>query len=180
MKSIKQLSDILPIRYDDKILRLLSFHDIEWYSNNLRRDYYERYMDFKFSKDIAKERLEQILYQIAIDGLCGTASNHEARLVLCNEESIIGGITIMEKDDASIELGYFIIPEQSSKGLASKMLSVFIDKLRESKVDFKIIRLIIREDNAASIKVAEKLGFKLSNEVLGKYKRNLIYTLVRD
>lgn len=84
------------------------------------------------------------------------------------------------------EVGYRIYrPEDRGKGTASKALALFIDFLFKSK---EINRLEIEADvdNVASIRIAEKCGFKRegikkqSAYVNGRYRDNLLLALLRE
>lgn len=180
MVNIVNLKNILPITYGDKVLRLMSLYDIQWYTDNCRKEYYEHYMDFKFSSDITRDKLENIFNKLAVEYICNTQSNNEARLVLCIDSEIIGGVTIYEKCNDILELGYFVIPEYSSKGIGYAMLNELITKIKTSNIPYSKIIFTIREDNIASIKLAEKLGFSKTRIYKGKYKNNIEYVLERN
>ena len=185
MYNIKELINILPIEYDVYKLRLITFKDSEWYIENCRSSYYEQYCDFKFSTDIAKNKLESALYNLIKGYTCRISTAGEARLVLEDKNNnIIGGVTIVEKQnnnkDNILELAYFVIPKHWNKGVAYNMLKNIICRINKTNINFAYYTVVIREDNIASINLANKLGFKESSRNNGRFKDNITFILKRD
>lgn len=185
MYNIKELINILPIEYENYKLRLIKFKDLEWYIENCRSHYYEQYCDFKFSTDISKAKLARILFNLTKGYTCKISTAGEARLVLEDENnSIIGGVTIFEKQndnrDNILELAYFVIPKHWNKGVAYNMLKNIIYEINKTNIDFKYYTVVIREDNIASINLANKLEFKESSRDKGRFKNNITFILKRD
>ena len=180
MYNIKELYNCLPITYDNKIINIISFEDMDWYLNNCVQDYFEEYLDFKFSKDIKYENLQSALYKIIVGYKLKIEEYGEARLLLkdLNTKEIYGGCTIFERGN-NLELAYFIIPKYHNKNIATSMLREVINALAISDIQFNKFVLTVREDNIASLKVAEKLNFKFSHEYSGKYKINKVFKLER-
>lgn len=184
MHNIKQLSNLLPIQYDNKVLNLISFNDIDWYVNNCREYYYEQYLDFKFSKEISIDKSKEALYNIIVSYKLKTETNVEARLLLkdINTNEIYGGCTIFERNNNSdLEIAYFVLPKYHNKNICTDMLKHIIYALQSSDINFNKILLTIREDNIASLKVGNKLRFRKLADVKGKYKTNrILYLEKRD
>lgn len=180
MKNIAELRKTLPIIYNNRKLRMVSFNDIDWYITNTLQPYYEEYIDCKFSS-VPRKKLEMQLYNRIKGYVCRVKNSDEARLLLCdcNTNEIIGGITLFEKDE-NIEIAYFILPKHQGKNEAYNMLKNSINKLNKSNMKFKNITAVIREDNTKSIKLIEKLGFRRIDSVKGKYKNNIVYIKERE
>lgn len=182
MKNIKLLNNVLPIIFDNKRLTLISFNDIEWYISNCRKAYYEEYLDFKFSKDITKDKLRETLYNLVVSYRLNIKSYGEARLLLRDiyNNEIYGGCTIFERENSTIEIAYFIIPKYQGKGIGKKMLFNLCKALANSSIQFNKITLIIRYDNYNSLALAKSVGFKKLSEFQGKYKKNIIMYISKD
>jgi RimJ/RimL family protein N-acetyltransferase len=72
------------------------------------------------------------------------------------------------------EVGWVLDPAAWGKGVATEAMTAVIDWYRR-KPDAKPLACIIAPDNAASIKVAERLGFQLEAETLYRELPTLIY-----
>lgn len=182
MIHINELNNILPISCEDKNLNLLAFDDMEWYIRNCKKPYYEEFLDFKFSSDIQDSKLREVIYNMIVGYKLVVSSGYEARLLLKDRENsiIYGGCTIFEKNDFNdIEVAYFILPKYQGKNLGTLMLKKVCIALKNSEIPFKKITLTIRYDNKASLKVAQKAGFKYLTEVEGKYRKNIIMYIDR-
>lgn len=182
MIHINELYDILPINCIDKKIDLLTFNDMNWYIDNLKKSYYEQFMDFKFSSDIQDKKLRNVIYNMILGYKLKTQSTYEARMLLKSKDgyTIYGGCTIFEKGNCDdIELAYFILPQYQGNGLGTTLLKEVCKSLDNSSIPFKRLLLTIRCDNMASIYVAEQAGFRRLQEVRGKYKRNIIMYIDR-
>lgn len=181
MNDIKELCRALPIKYDNKILDLLTFKDIDWYVNNCMQSYFNEFLDFKFSTQLNEAELQTHLYNAIISYTFRVKSSSEARLLLKDRKSstIYGGCTVFNTKNSCIELAYFVVPEHHNKGIATDMLNHLVYALCNSNMAFDKLKIVIREDNIASLKLADKLGFKLNSTEKGKYKMNKVYILER-
>lgn len=182
MIHINELNNILPISCEDKNLNLLTFDDMEWYIKNCKKPYYEEFLDFKFSSDIQDNKLREVIYNMIVGYKLKISSGYEARLLLKDKDNsiIYGGCTIFEKNNFNdIEVAYFILPKHQGKNLGTLMLRNICIALKNSTIPFKKITLTIRYDNKASLKVAQKVGFKYLTEVEGKYRKNIIMYIDR-
>lgn len=182
MIHINELNNILPISCEDKNLNLLTFDDMEWYIKNCKKPYYEEFLDFKFSSDIQDNKLREVIYNMIVGYKLKISSGYEARLLLKDKDNsiIYGGCTIFEKNNFNdIEVAYFILPKYQGKNLGTLMLRNICIALKNSTIPFKKITLTIRYDNKASLKVAQKVGFKYLTEVEGKYRKNIIMYIDR-
>ena len=182
MIHIKELIDILPIYCGNKELNLLTFDDMNWYIKNCKKPYYEEFLDFKFSTDIQDNKLRESIYNMIISYKLKIGSGYEARLLLkdTNTNTIYGGCTLFERNGfKDLEIAYFIVPKYQGTNLGTEMLNKLCLELKKSSVPFEKIVLTIRYDNKASLKMADKVGFKYLNEVDGKYKKNIIMYIDR-
>jgi RimJ/RimL family protein N-acetyltransferase len=184
MISIKKLSKILPIKYNGLTLDLLTLEDLDWYLKNLRSPYYEKYLDFKFSKDISSKELREAIsnmivsYQLKIESPC------EARFLLKEDDTntIIGGCTVFERNTHpdSVEIAYFIIPEYQNRNMGYHMVKNLCQAMNQTDMQFKKIEAVVRSDNAASINMLSNLGFREKCREHGKYRENIIMWLNRE
>lgn len=76
-----------------------------------------------------------------------------------------------------LELGYLIGKKYQGKGYATEVCKAILDYAKEN-TDFEHINCVIREENKASVHLAEKLGFKYV-EKIAINGRNL-YRFVRE
>lgn len=179
MLQIKRLKESLPLSIDEDLeLNIIDISDLHKYVNILRSEYYQRYTDFDFSgmdrKVLVKIMENQIQYARR-----GSEVPDETRLLLKNKKTneIVGGCTIYELGNIqNIELAYFILEKYKSRGICKKMLSRLITMLTQN-LNITYILLEIRQDNKPSIKIAETLGFRLTDTKQGKFKTNYIYTM---
>lgn len=182
MIHINELCDILPINCIDKKLNLLTFNDMNWYIDNLKKPYYEQFMDFKFSSDIQDSKLRSVIYSMVLGYKLKAESTYEARLLLKSKDgyTIYGGCTVFEKENCSdIELAYFILPQYQGKGLGTMLLRELCKALDKSNIPFDRLLLTIRCDNISSIHVAKQAEFRVLQEVKGKYNKNIIMYIDR-
>jgi predicted acetyltransferase len=185
MQQIENLIKTLPIQYDNKELNLLKIKDINWYCDNCRKAYYNKYMDFNFSTDITEKKLRESLYILVKQYIFKVKTNNEVRLILKDKcsNTIYGGCTIHERIVDSknyLELAYFIVEEYQNNGLASEMIKQLTDKLSRSSIKFNGFIAMIRSDNIASEKLLLSNGFHLLKEKQGKYKINKEYIKERE
>jgi RimJ/RimL family protein N-acetyltransferase len=179
MNNIIELLDILPISYKNKELNLIAYEDLEWYIENCRKPYYNEYLDFNFSRDIAESDLRTKIYELYYGYKLRLRKPGEARLLLKykNTNIILGGCTIVERDSTTLEISYFLLPEEQHKGYAVEMIKELLISLKNSNIQFNNIIAIVQEDNMQSIKLVTSLGFKQTKSFKGKYKINKIYSI---
>lgn len=175
MHNIVNLKKILPLKLDRTQLDLLTYKDIDWYINTIKTPFFNEYIDYKFL-DVTDTELKFKLTNLAMSYSLNMRISGEARLILRDKVSgdKIGGCTLFESDNTSLEIGYWILPAYQNKGYAKELMSNIIEQLFKLK-NIKVIRLVIREDNFKSIMLAEKCGFSKSGSFIGKYKENLVY-----
>jgi RimJ/RimL family protein N-acetyltransferase len=66
-------------------------------------------------------------------------------------------------------ISYLIAPEHTGKGYGKKMLELAVQKLENARPEIKMLKGLVRNDNIASVKIFEKLGFErriLNNGVI--------------
>lgn len=88
-----------------------------------------------------------------------------------NSDEFIGFCGIKEMNGV-VDFGYFIRAEFWGKGIAAKACELVVEKLA-TEVDWETVQVFIAEDNVASMRVAEKLGWQVVNSATqdGEYGR---------
>lgn len=183
MYNIKELCNILPYEFSNYKLRLASFNDIDWYIDNCMKQYFNEFIDNRFS-DYRRSILEKAFYEVIKTYVFKVDSPCEGRLILIdkNNNSIVGGVTLFEKvldSEDIIEIAYFILPKSQGKGIAYIMLYNIIYAICKSNMKFAKIAAVIREDNIKSINLIKKLNFSKYSITKGKYKNNITYIMDR-
>lgn len=182
MKSIKEISNIIPISYKDKEIIFLSSEYLNNYLNILTSPWYNRYMDFSFTNDISRKNLRRSL-KVLIDGYSELIPNtYEVRLLLINKytKTVIGGCSLNEHEPFNtIEISYFVLPEFQHMGIAKEMIGKLISTLRNSNIPYKEIEAVIMQSNTASINMCKALGFEERGRFLGKHTTNIRLGLAR-
>jgi ribosomal-protein-alanine N-acetyltransferase len=102
--------------------------------------------------------------------------DNPSRFVIADVESdeFIGFCGIKEIGDV-LDFGYFIRSEFWGNGIATKASKLAVEKL-STEIDMDTVQVFIAEDNVASKRVAEKLGWKAlrsatKDGVYGRYHR---------
>lgn len=90
-----------------------------------------------------------------------SALDNPSRFVIAEADTdeFIGFCGIKEINDV-LDFGYFIRSESWGKGIAAKACKLAVEKLA-TEVDLEAVQVFIAEDNVASQKVAEKLGWQV-------------------
>lgn len=83
------------------------------------------------------------------------SSKNIAKLICIQKEPI--GLIRIDKKNKDLLISYLIIPKFRNKGYATKAIGLFIKSLKNKK---KIVA-IVKNKNKASIKIFNKLNFKL-------------------
>ncbi|MDW0361454.1 GNAT family N-acetyltransferase [Vreelandella venusta] len=76
-----------------------------------------------------------------------------------NSDEFIGFCGIKEMNGV-VDFGYFIRTEFWGKGIAAKACELVVEKLA-TEVDWETVQVFISENNVASKRVAEKLGWQV-------------------
>ena len=178
MYKIKSLKKLLPFKYNNFELRLINKEDIYWYINNFQSDYFNEFIDDDTVFKLPYEEIEYKLINLVLSYKMSISMSGEARLVYENRDTgeIVAGITIFEVGNNKVELGYWVIPSYQGKGIGKQIINNTLEVLQKMYLGYKVI-LEIREDNIASVKLAEGLGFKHIKNKSGKIKTNKIYEL---
>lgn len=179
MTSFKPLYNLLPIRYNNRELSIITIEDLNAYIDILTSNFYNEFLDYNFKKDISKENLYKALecstkhYEIKSDKVI------DVRLLLKDVDTheIIGGCSVICKDKelGVLELSYFIMMEHQGHNEAYYMVDSLINMISKSDMKFNYISAVVQSINVRSIKLLGKLGFKLVNTVKGKHTLNNIY-----
>ncbi|MBR3078013.1 MAG: GNAT family N-acetyltransferase [Oscillospiraceae bacterium] len=75
-----------------------------------------------------------------------------------SDERLIGTVSLYEHSEHTASLGAELIPEERGKGAAAEALSHLMRYAAEK--GYRILLDQVRRDNAASIRLHEKLGFE--------------------
>lgn len=89
-------------------------------------------------------------------------------IYICEEDGIIVGyiyLILKENDGAKID-ALFVEEEYRRRGIASKLLDMAIDKMREEKV--KHTEISVLSENVEAKKLYQKKGFIVFKEILKK------------
>ena len=118
----------------------------------------------------------------------GWWSPNEGALAILDDQGNLAGTVDFERVVADVDelvIGYLVYPEYRGRGYASEALGLFVRYLFATRHDMNRARLNIHLDNAASIGVAERAGFKLEGRARegwyhrGRWQDVLMYSLVR-
>ncbi len=95
-------------------------------------------------------------------------------VVLKENEEIIGraGLNVREGYDMP-ELGYVIGKAWQGKGIATEVCREVL-KYAQSEFGFEKVMTLIQQENASSLRVAEKLGFQVQEELMEKGVKHLL------
>ena len=162
MINTKIIKAILPIEDDNITIRLVNYYDIDWYIDNIRSEYYYKYMQSNFSLT-SKTAFRTHFLNIITDCISGSDA-WCIRLIMLDNNEKIGGCSIFNhKNTDDYELGYFIIPLYQNKGYGYKLLNTITHSIINNITNINLI-LDIHNNNKASIKIAEKVGYKRYSE----------------
>lgn len=180
-KCIENLQYIKGIDDNCKInLTALDIKDVDWFIGESITDYFNEYLDFKFStlcKDIkSREKVINALRE-KLEACAKRINKKEKRFIIKYNGMRVGNLALSERDKNKIEMAYYINSNVKGLGIATEAVKMFIDILEQERYKGEIY-LVIQMCNKGSIKVAEKAGFKLSGCEKGKYTTNLIYSII--
>lgn len=88
-------------------------------------------------------------------------------LAICLDNTVIGAISIYQKDHNTISIGPEIFPTFQRNGYANIAMRQALSYAKFR--GFKVATAQIRKNNIASISLHEKLGFKLDSETLNRH-----------
>lgn len=170
------LKRVLPIEFNSKTLNFIENKDIVWYIDNSRKEYYNKFLDFDFSKDVSKKDWKNRVDYMVKQWELTPDKVDELRLLLKDNitQKIYGGCTIFDNRDKdnSVVVAYFIVPEHQNKGIGYELLYNILKLL--ASLNIKKVKVTIQEINEASIRLAMKLGFKIHEVVKGKKVQNIV------
>ncbi len=114
------------------------------------------------------ESLQQILYpDISLSDIsemidqwntCICCGRYFEMFAIISDESVIGYVSLYEHSKTVASAGAEVILEERRKGTASEAVSLLMQYASEKH--YRIILDQVRKDNAASIRLHEKLGFE--------------------
>ena len=179
MYNIKKLKNHLPLTFDNYQLDLLAMSEIDWYIDNFKKEYMNRFMDNSVvSRDDMYDRIKFGLYSLVLSYKTGMKISGEARMLVKEKgtDNIVGGCTLMEKTRKDIEIGYWILPEYQGNKICTKLIDAVIEMIKQMQC-IDSITLRIQCDNTISQAVANKAGFKHVEDEQGKKTINYIYRM---
>ena len=161
-------------------LAALNVKDIDWFIQESTTDYFNEYLDFKFStlcKDTKSRKIVMDALRTRLEACAKRTNKKEKRFIIKYKDTRVGNLALIERGKDKIELAYYINSNVKGLGIATEAVKMFIDVLKQDGYKGEIY-LVIQMCNKGSIKVAEKSGFKLSGCEKGKYTTNLIYSII--
>lgn len=168
-----ELYNKLPMETNRCTISLLDSGDISWYIDTAYREFFSEYLDNKADESM-RGSLEKYLVGLA-DNYSSQGHYRELRLVIRLGSCNVGGITIVRDRSTKVcLLGYWVIPEYQGKGIAYETVNEVCNTIISSGYS---IKAEIQDRNKASISLVEKIGFKKSGIIKGKYTNNFVYTL---
>ena len=172
---MKKIIKVLPIITERCLIRPLQYEDINWYINTIRQPFFGEYMDVKPNNESEAMMTGKLIALISSYKI-GLIGKNEIRAVITVDGISVGGISIFTSGiQGTYDIGYWVIPAYQGIGIASEALVGLTNKLEFNLKGLKLLRLIIRVDNAKSIKLAKKTGYKFIKSFQGKEKENLMY-----
>ena len=172
-----------PVTTDRIKIKPLSKSMTKWYINEIRREYFTEFSDNKAVKDLSTLELYGKLLSLISTYRLAIQFIYEYRTVVYDiNNNPIGGVTLFPLSNKTIELGYWIVPEEQNKGYGEEALRAITNHIFHifKPSELKSIELCIQSYNIRSLKLAVKCGFKLCDEVPGSMCPNLIYRIDRE
>ncbi len=173
-----RLTNRFPLYTDSLCISILGKRNLDWYTDEVRKEYFYEYLDNKIVAGISRDRVRELLLMQIEFSKYEVDFNSEIRLIIQdkNTKERYGGITIYHLNkNNDIELAYWINPKYQGKGIATEALNALIDVLYNIISKYSHIILRIQQSNTKSIQLAERCGFKLKEVDNG----NKIYELKR-
>jgi ribosomal-protein-alanine N-acetyltransferase len=111
-----------------------------------------------WSDDAIDELLERQARHLELHGVCFFAAELKAG------GEVVGLVGLQPLDSGEFELGWWIWKDYWGQGLATEAARVFVDHAREV-MNLDSLVAVIEPDNAASIRVADKLGLRFERRL---------------
>lgn len=89
--------------------------------------------------------------------------------ILCKDSTNIGYVQAVPMDGGVWEIGYHIAVAHTKKGFATEAVRAFLPVIMD-KLSLQTMLGVCLADNAASVKVMERCGFKKFFEGVGNYQ----------
>lgn len=86
------------------------------------------------------------------------------KLSIFMDGKLIGGVGLNRRDDNLFELGYWLATEFWGSGIATEAATGLLEHAEQALPGAKFVAHCMK-DNVASLKVLEKLGFRVNGEV---------------
>ena len=168
------MTEILPIKTDRCVIRLMEERDIEWYTKQIMEPFFGEFMDIdprEFEVDYISETLGKLVGWYSQDN-----SVNEFRCVVEHGDELVGGITMFKgRPQGAINLGYWVIPQHQGKGIALECVLATVKKLQDEDRGVDTVRLEIQQHNKKSIRLAKKAGFERVGVVRGNITDNIVF-----
>lgn len=142
--------------YKKTLIKICNSVDRTYLSGRMPEPYTEESADWWLSMIAENDGKTGIFRKIIADG------------------KIVGNISVEQKEDiyrCNSEIGYFLLPEECSKGIMSEAVKQ-ICRIAFSKLDIARITGLIFEPNIASRKVLEKNDFVLEGIMKNAVSKN--------
>lgn len=152
-----------PTREADILLRPHKREDVDGFARFLTDPTATRYMAFtddQKSYDGARAMLDFVISGYGTD-------NEVLSLTIADssDDTYLGSVGAAPTEDAgTVEIYFTVMPEQQGRGLATRAAAVLIDHL-VAQPEVSSIRADVVKENPSSVRVLEKLGFRLAGEV---------------
>jgi RimJ/RimL family protein N-acetyltransferase len=85
---------------------------------------------------------------------------------ILRDQQLLGAVGVMPDGPRSVELAYWIRPEQRGQGLASRAVRATTDWVHRD-LDVSRIWLEINPGNEASLRLAERVGYRFEQRLSG-------------
>jgi len=141
---------------------ILRLKDINWYIDSIFRPFFYEYLEYKPNSDADKLKLKAVLVSLVNEYKINNLFKSDIRLVLKLNGENVGGITLINSGDTPeyIEIAYWVLPEYQRRGICKDAIIKIMSALSNKYNDIKGFKLTILSNNNASLKFADKLGFK--------------------
>lgn len=172
-----KIQEILPLSTPRCTVEFLDKELIPWYIDMLYEPFFGEFIDDKPKEKHRKSVIKKLeeLVSLSRKGLYG-----DIRLVIKIDNKPIGGISLATTLRSRVyNLGYWILPQYQSMGIATEV----VGSVCNAFLNIGVAKTIIAEIqciNTKSINIVEGLNFKYVKTVKGKYTNNIVYKLDAD
>lgn len=127
------------------------------YRNKKEVAYYQTWN--KYSYLDAKRRINHCLKNPDIKD----KGNYQFAIILKDNETLIGDLFVETNKSKSFVLGYTLDSDYWNKGIATEMVTAFLEYMKE-ELQYQKVICYVYKDNERSLHLLKKLGFKKFSE----------------